>query len=1356
MTRLALAALLLLLPPARAAEPWADRALPVSDGLVLWLDASRQPAARKADNAAPLAHNAPLNALYDASGHGLHLVQPRAAFQPRYVAAGRHAAVRFDGKAAALGASNLRRKLGSFTLFVVAVPRSNAGGFRGLLAANELGRNDYTTGFTLDLNFPATARLSNVNVEGKGFGGAANLMRGEVPFGESRTFEVVSTTEVQGVRLLVDGKPLGTRDRAAGALKLDELTLGARYYSNTAAPAHVQGHFDGDIAEVLLFDRELSTAERGKVRAYLSAKHKGLVEALAPAGDGVPLRTVANPPAVQFLVPGFTARELPVTLPNLNNVKYRPDGKLFALAYNGDIYLLSDTDGDGIEDKADLWWENKRRLRGPIGLALTPPGYKHGDGVFVPSKGKLSLIVDTKQAGKADREIVVATGWKEIPQNVDAIGVAVGKGGEIYLGLGTANYADAYLMKDGKSRYDLTSERGTVLEISPDFKTRKIYCTGTRFPVAMAFNRRGDLFATDQEGATWLPNGNPFDELLHLQRGRHYGFPPRHPKHLPNVIDEPSTFDYGPQHQSTCGLNFNEPVNGGPTFGPKFWAGDALVSGFSRGKLYRTQLAHTKAGYVARNHLIACLNMMTVDACVSPKGELVVAVHSGPPDWGTGPVGKGKLYKVAYAQRRAAQPVAAWAAGPREVRVAFDRAVTAEEVRGLEKSIRIEYGAHVRPGDRFEVHRPPYAVVQAQLGEPRRRLAVYSVRLEEGGTVLAISTAGHLGPFHHAITLPGFGRPAKPGAGELAQHPEVDIGYDLCGVEAKWVSADGKTTWSGWLPHPSPAVSRALLVGSAAHKPLWRALDGAGTLTLVTKLDLWQMLRPAVQPGSALDHTWPAESVSVAISSALGTVTVEGPNGKPEGPAKAVRETLTAKEGEPAFRAITWTKPAGAGSCDIVYSTTEDKRERPLPLHRFLLPGAPNRPEKMPAARRIAGGNWLRGQRVFHSDEAGCAKCHTLRGRGGQVGPDLSNLIHRDYDSVLRDIVSPSAALNPDHITYTAEMADGRVYTGILRDGGPGQVILLDASGGQTVLDRGKIESLTPSKTSLMPAGIDKVLSREQMEDLLTFLLTEPLAPAALERAGEPPPRSWAEVEAALKGVQLPKKPGKKLRILLAAGPKDHGPGEHDYPLWQRRWYSLLSLADEVSVEMTPAWPSDAQRKKADVIVFYSNNPGWSPARARELKDYLDAGGGVVYLHWAVEGQQHAAALAELIGLASNSRTTKYRHGALELTFPNAKSDITRGLGKLKFVDESYWDLVGDAKRLDVLATGVEAGRARPLMWARAQGKGRVFVSILGHYNWTFDDPLFRLVVLRGLCWTAGEPADRLSELITVGARVGR
>src|SRR5204862_3905862 len=105
--------------------------------------------------------------------------------------------------------------------------------------------------------------------------------------------------------------------------------------------------------------------------------------------------------------------------------------------------------------------------------------------------------------------------------------------------------------------------------------------------------------------------------------------------------------------------------------------------------------------------------------------------------------------------------------------------------------------------------------------------------------------------------------------------------------------------------------------------------------------------------------------------------------------------------------------------------------------------------------------------------------------------------------------------------------------------------------------------------------------------------------------------------------------------------------------------------------------------------------------------------------------------------------------------FRGSKSPIARGLGKLELIDESYWRLTGDPGRIDLIASGVEEGKPQPLMWTRQHGKGRVFVSIPGHYSWTFDDPLFRLLVLRGVCWAAGEPVDRLSELIEAGARVG-
>ena len=47
-----------------------------------------------------------------------------------------------------------------------------------------------------------------------------------------------------------------------------------------------------------------------------------------------------------------------------------------------------------------------------------------------------------------------------------------------------------------------------------------------------------------------------------------------------------------------------------------------------------------------------------------------------------------------------------------------------------------------------------------------------------------------------------------------------------------------------------------------------------------------------------------------------------------------------------------------------------------------------------------------------------------------------------------------------------------------------------------------------------------------------------------------------------------------------------------------------------------------------------------------------------------------------------------------------------------------------------------------------------MFVCIPGHFTWTFDDPLFRVLLLRGMAWAAGEPVDRFQPLVFPGARI--
>ena len=258
------------------------------------------------------------------------------------------------------------------------------------------------------------------------------------------------------------------------------------------------------------------------------------------------------------------------------------------------------------------------------------------------------------------------------------------------------------------------------------------------------------------------------------------------------------------------------------------------------------------------------------------------------------------------------------------------------------------------------------------------------------------------------------------------------------------------------------------------------------------------------------------------------------------------------------------------------------------------------------------------------------------------------------------------------------------------------------------------------------------------------------------EYPAEPPPaaRTQTEVAALLAGAKPLAELAAPVRIVLVAGPKDHGRGEHDYPAWQKVWSRLLATTANTQVDTAWEFPTAKQIEAADVLVFYQRGE-WNDDRAAAIDPFLARGGGLVYLHWAVDGRGQEAAMAQRIGLAALGGKIRYRHGELKVDFSPAKDHpIARNLSQAQWVDESYWALTGNPAELTVLGEAVEDGAAQPQFWTVERGRGRVFVSIPGHYMWTFDDPLFRTLIFRGIAWAGRRDVDRFNELVTMDARV--
>jgi putative heme-binding domain-containing protein len=145
----------------------------------------------------------------------------------------------------------------------------------------------------------------------------------------------------------------------------------------------------------------------------------------------------------------------------------------------------------------------------------------------------------------------------------------------------------------------------------------------------------------------------------------------------------------------------------------------------------------------------------------------------------------------------------------------------------------------------------------------------------------------------------------------------------------------------------------------------------------------------------------------------------------------------------------------------------------------------------MPAYARLKdevtarAGDVARGGPVF---DAQCAACHTFRGRGGRVGPDLSGIRNQPAEALLLHVVVPDYEITPGYESYTVQLRDGRTLVGRVESETGGSLTLRDAAGEAHAVLRADLVSLAASPGSLMPATFGEVLPPRALADLIAYL----------------------------------------------------------------------------------------------------------------------------------------------------------------------------------------------------------------------------------------------------------------------------
>ncbi len=119
-----------------------------------------------------------------------------------------------------------------------------------------------------------------------------------------------------------------------------------------------------------------------------------------------------------------------------------------------------------------------------------------------------------------------------------------------------------------------------------------------------------------------------------------------------------------------------------------------------------------------------------------------------------------------------------------------------------------------------------------------------------------------------------------------------------------------------------------------------------------------------------------------------------------------------------------------------------------------------------------------------------CAACHLFGAAGGQIGPNLSGVGAMGPEAILRNILTPNAAMESAYRIYRVEQKDGSVLdTFFVSEDQDAVVVRLPGAADQRIAKKDIVRTQF-LRRSLMPEGLLDTMTDEQVRDLFAYLLS--------------------------------------------------------------------------------------------------------------------------------------------------------------------------------------------------------------------------------------------------------------------------
>ena len=135
-------------------------------------------------------------------------------------------------------------------------------------------------------------------------------------------------------------------------------------------------------------------------------------------------------------------------------------------------------------------------------------------------------------------------------------------------------------------------------------------------------------------------------------------------------------------------------------------------------------------------------------------------------------------------------------------------------------------------------------------------------------------------------------------------------------------------------------------------------------------------------------------------------------------------------------------------------------------------------------------GDVSNGRLVFNTTGT-CHKCHIVNKIGREVGPDLSEIGSKlSRQALFESILYPSAGISHNYEAYTLLLTSGTTVTGLITSETDDSVSIKADDGIVRTFRTAEVEEKVRQKISLMPADLQKVMTVQEIVDVVDYLQT--------------------------------------------------------------------------------------------------------------------------------------------------------------------------------------------------------------------------------------------------------------------------